>query len=99
MLLPVLDGVGEGGRCGLGVRCPRRKGLHVGKSAVSERPSYIPGEVDRRAVRHETRDNALSVSQGGGIGKVVEVKLWLLVGKLSKELVVGALEAADTAHL
>ena len=32
LLLSFLDGVGEGGRCELGVRCPGRKGLHVGKS-------------------------------------------------------------------
>ena len=47
LLLSFLDGVGEGDRCRLGMRCPGRKGFHVGKSAVSECFSYIPGEVDQ----------------------------------------------------
>ena len=54
LVLSFLDGVGEGGRCGLGLRCPGRKGLHVGKSAVSENFSYILGQVGhRRSVQHE----------------------------------------------
>ena len=60
MLLSFLDGVREGGRRGLGVHCPGRKGLHVGKGAVSEHFSNILGEVDRRGVKHEIEGDALS---------------------------------------
>ena len=50
MLLRFLDGVGEGGRRGLGVRFPESKGLYICKGAVSGHFSNIPGEVDRRGV-------------------------------------------------
>ena len=60
LLLSFLDGVGGGGRRGLRVHCPGRKGLHVGKSAVSEHFSDILGEVDRRYVEQKVRDDALS---------------------------------------
>ena len=83
-LLSFLGGVGEGGRCGLGVRCPGRKVLHVGKSAASERFSYISGEVYIRGVKHEIRDGALSVPQGLGMSRIVEVELGELGGKLSE---------------
>ena len=99
MLLSFLDGVGEGDRCRLGMRFPGMKGLHVGKSAVSECFSYIPGEVDRRGVKHEIGDDALSVPQGLGMGRAIGVELWKWVSELSKELLAGALEAADTAHV
>ena len=61
LFLPFRDGVREGGRCGLRVRNPGRKGLHVGKGSVSENCSCTPREVDRRGVRHETGSDALSV--------------------------------------
>ena len=59
-LLFFFDGVGEGGRCGHGVHFSGRKGLHVGKSAVSERFGYIPGGVHRPGVNHEIGVGALS---------------------------------------
>ena len=61
LLLSFLDVVEEGGRRRLGVRCPGRKGFHVGKSAASEHVGSIVGEVDRRGVKHEIGDDALSV--------------------------------------
>ena len=75
MLLPFLGRVAEGGRNGLEVRFPGRKGLHVGKIVVSEHLSSILGEVDRRGVKHKTGDGALSVPQGLGIGRTVWVEL------------------------
>ena len=60
LLLSFLDGVGEDGRCGLGLRCPGRKGLDVGRSEVSERFSYIFREVDRQGANHEIGGDALS---------------------------------------
>ena len=60
LLLSFLDGVGGGGRRGLRVHCPGRKGIHVGKSLVSEHFSNILGEVDRRDVEQEIGDDALS---------------------------------------
>ena len=73
------------GRRGLGVRCPGRKGLHVGKTAVFEHISNILGEVARRGVKHETGDDALSVPHARGLGRVVEVELGELIDELSKE--------------
>ena len=55
-------------------------------------------EVDRRGIKHETGDGALSMPQGLGMGRLVGVELWELVNELSKEPIAGALEAADTAH-
>ena len=40
---------------------PGRRDLHVGKSAVLENFGNILGEVDRRGVKHEIGDAALSV--------------------------------------
>ena len=99
LLLSFLDGVGEGGRYGLGVRCPGRRGLHVGKSAVSERFSYILGEVERHGVKNEIGDGALSESLGPGMDRAVGVELWELFGELGKEPLAGALEAAGAAHV
>ena len=62
LLLSFLDGVGEGGRRGLRVHCPGRKGLYVGESAVSEHLSNILVEVDRRDVEQKIGDDALSES-------------------------------------
>ena len=76
-LLSFLDGVGGGGRCGLGVNCSGRKGLHVGKSAVSENFSSILGEVDRRDVEQKIGEGALSEPQVLGIGGAV----WSSSGK------------------
>ena len=38
----------------------REQGLHLGKSAVFERFSYIPGGVQRPGVNHEIGDFSLS---------------------------------------
>ena len=76
-LLSFLDGVAEGGRLELGVRSPGPKGLHFGRSAVSN----ILGEVAR------------------DMGRAVGVELGELVDELSKELLAGALEAADAARV
>ena len=51
LFLLFLDVVGEGGRCGFRVRCPGRKGLHVGKGAVSERFSFKRVEVAASSMR------------------------------------------------
>ena len=75
MLLSLIpDGVGEGGRRGLGAHCPGRKGLRFGKSAVSEHFSNITGEDDRRDVEQKIGDDAQFFSSGvmnqkaGGLG-------------------------------
>ena len=60
LLLSFLDGVGEGRRRGLGLRHPGRKGLHVGKSAVSKNFSNNLREVDRRGGKHEIGGDSLS---------------------------------------
>ena len=98
LLLSFLIGVGEGGQCGLGERCPGRSGPHVRRSAVSELFSYISGEDDRPGFNHDFGGDALSVPQGLGIGSCVGVELWELVGEFSKETYAGALEAADSAQ-
>ena len=57
------------------------------------------GEVERRGVKHDTGDGALSVPQCPGMGRAVGVELWELFGELGKEPLAGALEAADAAHV
>ena len=85
MLLSFLDGVGEGGRFGLGVRCPGRKVLHVRTGSVSECFSCIFGGDHRPGVNHEIGDGALSEPKGRGMGRVVRVELWEKADELSKE--------------
>ena len=96
--LSLLDGVGGGCRFGPRVLHPGRKDLHFGKAAVSGRFSYTPGEVERRGIKHETGDHALSVPQGLSMGRVDGAELGESVGELDKEPLAVALEAADAAH-
>ena len=81
------------------MRCPGRKGHHVGKSVVFERSSYILGRVHRPGVNHEIGNNVLSEPQGRGMGRAVRTELWEWVGELSKWPLAGALEAADAANV
>ena len=74
-------------------------GLHVGKFAVSERCSYVPGVADRRCVGHEIGDSALSALQGPGMGRAVGAELLVSVGDPGKEPLAGALVAADAAQV
>ena len=56
LLLAFLGGVGDGSRCGPAIRFTERKGL----LSARERLCFILGEVDRRGVKHETRDETLA---------------------------------------
>ena len=70
LLLSLLGGLAEGGRCELGgVRCPRRKGSFVGKSAVSGRFSSVFGEIDRPGVKHGTGDGFTAGAVGPRHGR------------------------------
>ena len=73
LLLSFPGGVEEGGRCGLGISFPGRNGFQFGKSAASERFSYILGEVDRPGVNHEIGGDALSETYSRGMGRGVGV--------------------------
>ena len=75
------------------------KDLHLGKSAVSENFSSVLGEAQRRGVKHDTGGDALSVPSVRGMGRVAGVECGKLVGELSRELLAGAHEAADAAHV
>ena len=66
---------------------------------LNEVPAAGGHEFGPRGVKHKIWESALSEPQGRGMGRAVGVGLWKLVGELSKELLAGALQAADTAHV
>ena len=67
-------------------------------SARVRSPSVL-ATFQGRSINHEIGDDALSVPQGLGMGRAIGVELWKWVSELSKELLAGALDAADTAHV
>ena len=56
-------------------------------------------EVDRRGIKHSIGDGALSVPQGPGIGRAVEVERVDFADEPGEGPLAGALAAADTAHV
>ena len=59
--LPILRGLGEGGRFGLRLFRPRRESPHAAEGAVSKRAGCTFGKVDRRGVSREIGGDSLSV--------------------------------------